>query len=906
MTRAARPRLQVVPNILRGPADSPKCGECPLAKNGKPGKTVPGEGPAEPLFIVIGEGPGQQELLKGRPFVGRSGKLLEHVLENVGVSREDVWLTNATICAPDPSKRHLQAAQQCCRPRLNAELAKMPGRPILTLGAVAAHTVLGNDEFKITELAGALYDVDIDGTGERVIIPAIHPAAILRGGAGSAKKDRAAELGIWGFTYDVGKLVALARGNENVRFQEDIELEFGDHNRALSLMKEMQEDALRLGLIAIDIETTAGEGGRTAKDSLTCAMTSIGVSNVEWALSMPYELYTLPVWNVLREMCGDERIAKTYHNRQFDEQVLERYGIVFHGERHDTMLRHHAAFPGSDHKLQRVVTQFFARSSWKSDFRHGDGSMEEECEYNAKDALGTARVDPLLDTYLDQTKSRECYETDNALAPIAMRMTRIGVPIDRGENEQLAERFLTVMDRTREDVEEKANRPEIREKFIDHLAFQMCRKPRKADPPGFLERHAVRVNELTNGVRGKKGQLLKGKEPIEFSVSKTDHVIAVIQALGYKLAKVTPTGKYAGDKEVLESLTHVPEVRTILEWRDAAYLYSHFVRIETDGKPGLPLDGDDVLHTDWTIHKITGRWGSSPNLQNWPKSKVIKMPDGSVVEKRPNLRKQVIALPGRTFIGADYAQLEARIIGMMSGDEFLCNIFLGAVGCNDCETAPPGKYCPAHDVHTVFACEVFPGFLEKSKAEYKELRDLVKRGEYGAFYGAAIETMYSSIVKEFPEVTLAQVAKIVQIIANKMPKVALWHQSLMKDAIQTGEIRSAILGRRRCFPMGHADPTVVRNHPVQATAADVMNLGFLRLIAKLTELGLYRIDSRTKCAVEPILQVHDSIVLDVDVGVADDVVDIVTRMLSQEHTFNGTHMIYPAEAERSDVWAELG
>jgi DNA polymerase I-like protein with 3'-5' exonuclease and polymerase domains len=196
--------------------------------------------------------------------------------------------------------------------------------------------------------------------------------------------------------------------------------------------------------------------------------------------------------------------------------------------------------------------------------------------------------------------------------------------------------------------------------------------------------------------------------------------------------------------------------------------------------------------------------------------------------------------------------------------------------------------------------------LDKPKQTQKELRDLVKRGEYGGFYGGAIQTLFNSIVKEFPEVTITQVARIVQIIANRMPGVGRWHNDLMRRAVQEKEIRSAILGRRRCFPLGNADPTVVRNFPVQATAADIMNLGIIRVVDALTERGYYDIESWEFNRAELILQVHDSIVFEVDEEIAEEVRDIMTERLTQTHKVGGASMVFPAEASVGRSWADVG
>lgn len=920
-------KLAVVPDIKRGPLPA-TCTECPFAVHGKPSRPVPGEGAEKPLWIALGEGPGTVEALEGRPFVGPSGRMVQRVLDAIGANREDIWITNTTLCQPRGSKtdKDLAKARECCAARLQSEFAAMPGVPVLTMGAVAAHALLG-DEFSLTELAGSL-NTAADG---RDVIATHHPARILRGGDGETVKDKAVDLLYWNLLYDAAKIDALGNGND-IRFSDDIDIEYSSPEDGAMLMGAMAESAQRLKHMAIDVETDGLDGRKVN-------LTSIAVATTEKAISLKYpECWPQLAWILLRELCADPEITKVFHNRQFDELMLTRYGVVMNGPVQDTMLKHHAAFPGASHKLQDVATQFFAIQPWKAEFRKGADTVENLLRYNARDALVTARLDPVLDSCIEKTQSRRCYEIDNALAPIARQMEIVGIPIDRQVNLELRKHFEEIIARTRKAIEGVASDPAVYDRFVDQLALIRAVKARKQDPTDFLSRHAMRHDELKYGrmlkkpkpgewvcakkhvghgmellpceaCKAKTGWItppklyLKGKEPVEFSLSNPDHVAALLKARGHHLHKLTAGGKPSTSKDILEELAYIEDVRTILDYREAAKLYSTFVvglPIETDTRyreklnESIRIDNGKLitpyrwgrLHSSWNLHLITGRWASYPNVQNWPKANM---------RGRPNLRRQVVAPPGRKLVGADFAQLEARIIGLLSGDPLLVAIFMEGFG--ECEAGcvpgqEPVKFCPRHDIHTVFAVEVFPGFFNYNSDERKELRDLTKRGEYGGFYGAAVETMYQSIVKEFPDVTLPDVARILQIITAKMPGVAAWHAQLARQAM-AGEIRTAITGRRRAFPLGNAEESVVKNFPVQGTGADIVDLGILALVPKLPD------DAHL------IVQGHDSVVLDVREEDADAVARITTAALSQSFTINGVTMDFPANATTGDTWAEL-
>jgi uracil-DNA glycosylase family 4 len=887
----------VDPNVVRGPDTSPGCGECPLARNGRPDRPVAGEGPKRPMFIALGEGPGRTEQMTGKPFpfCGPSGKLFERALKANGITREQIWIGNSTLCLPpfEKSDDMLKKARECCAPRLKQELAMFPGLPVLTLGAVGAQAMLG-DKFKLGQIVSSLHDVDVDGTGLRPVIPTHHPARILRGGDGKSTSARAVDTLFLNIIYDVGKVKALAEG-KNIRFSDDTEIETESPEKAFHLIERIAAEIESVGEAALDVETDS-------EDAVTTGLTAIAVGTVNWAASVAYPLlgantvWGRKSWAILRRLFANPKIRWVLQNRIFDELVNGRYGAPLAGPVDDIMLKHHAAFPGASHKLQDEATQFLAVQPWKAEFRAGrdekgrPDTIENLCKYNSRDALITARLNAPLDRCVEATGTRKVYEVDNALTVIARRMQLVGIPIQRRRNQELHVGFQEVIKRTRAQIEAPTRDEEFRKKFCDQLAVITARKGRKNDPPDFLLRQAIRMDEFYNGVRKKKlPGFVKGKGPLQFNIGNDTHIAAYLMAKGYRMPVVTAkTGKPSTAKGVLESLTQIPEVRTILEFREARKLDSTFVA-------KLPLIGDGEwlrCHPSWGVHLVTGRWRSSPNFQNHPKQ---------TMKGRPSIRGQVVARIGKLLVGADFAQIEARVNGWLSGDPFLLAIFMDnygkcSAGCDP--TQEPKKYCPMHDIHTVFAVEVFANFLSMDAATKSELRDIVKRGEYGGFYGGEVETLYKAIVLLYPHVTLPEVARIVQIITSKMQRFLAWHNELIREAMQMGEIRSAILGRRRTFPLGNAEPNVVYNFPIQSTSADIVDLGILRMRDMLRDRlpGVYA---------ELLVQGHDSVLLEVDENAADDVADIVTEALSQTHEYQGNNMIFPAKATVAENWKRI-
>ena len=151
------------------------CTRCPLAA----GRTtvVFGEGDPHAPLMVVGEGPGRDEDLQGRPFVGRSGQLLERLLqEEMGLERKQVYIANVVKCRPPGNRDPEPAEIEACRPYLEQQVDLIDPKLVLTLGNFATRVLLGTKE-GITKLRGRAYPYRAG-----MLVPTFHPAAALRGG----------------------------------------------------------------------------------------------------------------------------------------------------------------------------------------------------------------------------------------------------------------------------------------------------------------------------------------------------------------------------------------------------------------------------------------------------------------------------------------------------------------------------------------------------------------------------------------------------------------------------------------------------------------------------------------------------------------------------------------------------
>jgi DNA polymerase len=148
-----------------------ECTKCELHKSRK--NAVPGEGPADAKIMFVGEGPGQNEEELGRPFVGAAGKLLTELLESIGLSRSEVFITNIVKCRPPGNRAPRKPEIEACNPYLMSQIRLIKPRIVCAVGTPAIATLLG-EEFSATRVHGRPML-----KGDVTILPMYHPAAAL-------------------------------------------------------------------------------------------------------------------------------------------------------------------------------------------------------------------------------------------------------------------------------------------------------------------------------------------------------------------------------------------------------------------------------------------------------------------------------------------------------------------------------------------------------------------------------------------------------------------------------------------------------------------------------------------------------------------------------------------------------
>lgn len=155
------------------------CTACGLSQ----GRTqvVVGSGPVPCPFMIIGEGPGEQEDLSGLPFVGKAGQLLTKILESAGIHREtDVYIANTVKCRPPQNRTPLAQEIEACKPFLIRQIQLVQPRVLVLLGAPSLKTIL-EEVAPISKVRGKWYQAQVDYMPEPLyIMPMFHPSFLLR------------------------------------------------------------------------------------------------------------------------------------------------------------------------------------------------------------------------------------------------------------------------------------------------------------------------------------------------------------------------------------------------------------------------------------------------------------------------------------------------------------------------------------------------------------------------------------------------------------------------------------------------------------------------------------------------------------------------------------------------------
>ena len=205
--QTAAPLIPPRPTLNKLRDAAAECKACDLWKTGT--QTVFGEGKPSSLIMFIGEQPGDKEDLAGRPFVGPAGALLDKSLEEAGIDRKKVYVTNVVkhFKWEPRGKRRIHKKPNgveitACRPWLTAEIRVIQPRAIICLGSTAAQAIIG-PKFRVSVQRGQFVDSPL----AEYVTATVHPSSILRAPSDEARRIERAR-----FVDDLRKIRAALGG----------------------------------------------------------------------------------------------------------------------------------------------------------------------------------------------------------------------------------------------------------------------------------------------------------------------------------------------------------------------------------------------------------------------------------------------------------------------------------------------------------------------------------------------------------------------------------------------------------------------------------------------------------------------------------------------------------------------
>lgn len=311
----------------------------------------------------------------------------------------------------------------------------------------------------------------------------------------------------------------------------------------------------------------------------------------------------------------------------------------------------------------------------------------------------------------------------------------------------------------------------------------------------------------------------------EFNIQSTKQLGEILfEEMGITPLKKTKTG-YSTSVEVLEQLTYVPLVESILAYRQLAKIQSTYV----EGILRVIHGSDSKVHTRYlqTLTQ-TGRLSSvDPNLQNIP----VRLEEGRLIRQA-----FVTSQPDWVLISADYSQIELRVLAHITGDEHMQAAFKAD-----------------EDIHAATARRIF-GLADYAEVD-GELRRRAKAINFGIVYGISDFGLAKNI-----GVTRKEAKQIIDTYLTEYAGVKAWTENVIATAKEKGYVET-LAHRRRYLPdinskrfnaRAFAERTAM-NSPIQGSAADIIKIAMLDMNKALAEKGL-----QTKM----LLQVHDELIFE--------------------------------------------
>ncbi len=817
------------------------CNKCPFYN--KPVALT--TGPKDAKIAVVSRSPGQHEAVNGKSFTGPSGKILDHLLSLHGTSRDRVLATNTVLCQSDGTEAGFGLAMECCRPRLEAEIAE--ATTVIACGREAAQVIQGvsnigqNRGFVHTRNLEDIHGSETLASREQRVIITNNPVMVLRDDSTFPEIRRDFRLAL--APLPAPKL-------PQVRWIDNVE-------EAKTIAQQMLDEFLVNGtLVAVDIETrgTDGNSGLAHTAEIVCCGFSVRreralvfgerpCSDEGFRRDYLLQLLTLPA----------SRCRYLWHNGKYDVKVLRTHGIQARVDE-DTMLL-----------------------SWCLDERPGDpesGAGGHSLEWLLKDELGWGKYEPQSVRHFKKTGRFDFYGDSESQQQRARTELYKYNGMDTAGTLALYEPFKqqaindSVWDKPYRSLlirlSEVLARVELEgniydaEAACDILEFEVWPKLRdskkkmrvltgepKLNPnsPKQIEKLIYDDWGITHGLM-RKGKERDGKR-------STDKFVR--EEILLNRHKISTLGVHPG--VVRDFMTELDFFKELDKQR-GTYLEGLVLKRMKDGR----------IYTEFKIHGTeSGRLSSAnPNMQNVTRPK----------EGLPNIRRVFTPDPGCVFVSGDLSQAELRTIAYLSGDANLQAIYT--------------------DTNRSLHKEVAAQFYGEGYSYEQYVR--AKNINFGVAYWQSAFG-FAQLYK-MPQ---SEAQKFIDFWWERFPQVWEWTKATEQEMLDKGELQSPF-GHKRRFYVIPADQSARLHVAKQAINFRPQNVAGNVTLWALCDFAA-KVDWRVA---QPRITVHDNIVVNCLEQHTDEVAHLLKDCMERAvHESIGWDFPFLADVTTGPNWGDL-
>jgi len=785
-----------------------------------------GEGPKKAKILLVGEAPGQDEDLDGRPFIGSAGQLLDDVFSELKIDREKIYITNAVKCAtPVENKKPGKKDITCCRQHLLEEIEKVKPNVIGCLGAVALEAVL-----KRTGITKLQNNVFISKELDIKVVPVLHPAYILRNPS---------------LYSSLVKGIQLIKSESKKKEKVDVATIKTKHIDAATpkQIDKVLTQLEKVDAFTFDLETTS-------LNPIEAKIIMIALSwQVGLGITIKWKSFSKKQRDRLQKIFLSKK-EKAGHNLKYDVQVLWANKVRVKGPFFDTLPAMALINENiKDKGLEALTLRYLDLGEYwkplnefkeeylkqhkmkKEEFRYDMMPYDILCKYAQGDADATHRLYVKFKKELTRQGLLRFYKKYTLpTLKVIMQVEFRGIKVRRKKLAKLIVAYKKQVAESAKAIQDNKTVKKYQKIRYAHVSRTLEEKWKTSK---MLRSRFPEVQEYLKTRIKDKDWEFNPRSPKQLSEMLFD-------VMKLPVIKKTATQQASTDEEVLNILAndHSVEVaQKIIENRKltkflSTYLESVYQKSAVDGR----------IHPSYMQHRaVTGRLSSAnPNFQNIPRD-------------AKEFKKCFIADKGMTIVKADLAQAEFRCWAHYSNDKRMIE---------DIESGM--------DIHRKMASKVF-GVPEDEVT--KDQRTAAKNCVFGLMYGRgskAIAAQYGISVEDAEEVR--------NLFFKDYPMAALWLDKQVAHAEEKQYVKTW-MGRIRRLPEIVSDDHMIKseaerqakNSPIQGLASDMNNHFMVVNLKHAKKKGI-------KCY--PVGTIHDANLIQVKESDADALIKIMKTVVN--------------------------